>query len=123
MRQEATTPSSSTCNWRESSASEFPCRLVIDTSYTRDFNPFTEYIGKLKPWDGVTDYIGRLADTGQAEDQEVLEEKFEEVVRGNAGPPIAGMQTASHLVIILYSEQGKRKEHMDKKAAVRRSTE
>lgn len=45
-------------------------QTVIDSSYPRDFNPFTEYIGKLKPWDGVTDYIGRLADTVQAEDQE-----------------------------------------------------
>ena len=45
-------------------------QAVIDSTYARDFNPFTDYVEKLEPWDGETDYIGRLANTVQAEDQE-----------------------------------------------------
>ena len=43
-------------------------QAVIDSTYARDFNPFTDYVEKLEPWDGETDYIGRLADTVRAED-------------------------------------------------------
>ena len=83
-------------------------QTVIDSSYPRDFNPFTEYIGKLKPWDGVTDYIGRLADTVQAEDQEFWRKSFR---RWFVGMLACALQddTVNHLVIILYSEQGKGK--------------
>ena len=81
-------------------------QTVIDSSYPRDFNPFTEYIGKLKPWDGVTDYIGQLADTVQAEDQEFWKKSFR---RWFVGMLACALQddTVNHLVIILYSEQGK----------------
>ena len=83
-------------------------QTVIDSSYPRDFNPFTEYIGKLKPWDGVTDYIGQLADTVQAEDQEFWRKSFR---RWFVGMLACALQddTVNHLVIILYSEQGKGK--------------
>ncbi|MGG6497636.1 UNVERIFIED_CONTAM: virulence-associated E family protein, partial [Bacteroidetes bacterium 56_B9] len=81
-------------------------QTVIDSSYPRDYNPFTEYIGKLKPWDGVTDYIGQLADTVQAEDQEFWKKSFR---RWFVGMLACALQddTVNHLVIILYSEQGK----------------
>ena len=89
-------------------------QTVIDSSYPRDFNPFTEYIGKLKPWDGVTDYIGRLADTVQAEDQEFWRKSFRRWFVGIAGrhrePP------GNHTLL----RTGKGKEHMDKKAVAAR---
>lgn len=83
-------------------------QAVIDSSYAREFNPFVEYIGKLKPWDGVTDYIGELADTVQAEDREFWKKSFR---RWFVGMLAGALQddTVNHLVIILYSEQGKGK--------------
>ena len=83
-------------------------QAVIDSSYARDFNPFMDYIGKLKPWDGVTDYIGELADTVQTEDREFWLKSFR---RWFVGMLAGALQddTVNHLVIILYSEQGKGK--------------
>ena len=83
-------------------------QAIIDSSYARDFNPFMDYIGKLKPWDGVTDYIGKLADTVQTEDREFWQKSFR---RWFVGMLACALQddTVNHLVIILYSEQGKGK--------------
>jgi len=51
-------------------------KAIVNSSYPREFNPFTDYIEKLKPWDGVTDYIGQLAETVQTEDQEFWKKSF-----------------------------------------------
>lgn len=32
-------------------------KAIVNSSYPREFNPFTDYIEKLKPWDGVDRYI------------------------------------------------------------------
>lgn len=83
-------------------------QAVIDSSYAREFNPFTDYIGKLQPWDGVTDYIGELTDTVQTEDREFWKKSFK---RWFVGMLAGALQDdkVNHLVIILYSEQGKGK--------------
>ena len=83
-------------------------QAVIDSSYARDFNPFMDYIGNLKPWDGVTDYIGELADTVQTENREFWLKSFR---RWFVGMLACALQDdkVNHLVIILYSEQGKGK--------------
>ena len=83
-------------------------QAVIDSSYAREFNPFMEYIGKLKPWDGVTDYIGELADTVQTEDREFWKTSFRRWFVGMLAGALKD-DTVNHLVIILYSEQGKGK--------------
>ena len=56
----------------------------------------------------MTDYIGQLADTVQAEDQEFWRKSFR---RWFVGMLACALQddTVNHLVIILYSEQGKGK--------------
>ena len=36
-------------------------RNVIESDFTRTFNPFQEYLDNLPAWDGVTDHIGQLA--------------------------------------------------------------
>lgn len=83
-------------------------KTIVNSSYPRDFNPFTDYIESLKPWDGVTDYIGQLAKTVQTEDQEFWKKSFR---RWFVGMLACALQddTVNHLVIILYSEQGKGK--------------
>lgn len=80
-------------------------QAVVDSSYAREFNPFMEYIGKLKPWDGVTDYIGELADTVQAEEPEFWRESFRRWFVGMLAGALKD-EVANHLVIILYSKQG-----------------
>ena len=83
-------------------------QAVIDSSYARDFNPFMDYIGNLKPWDGVTDYIGELADTVQTEDREFWRKSFRRWFVGMLACALRD-DKMNHLVIILYSEQGKGK--------------
>ena len=50
-------------------------KAVIDSDYAKEFNPFTDYLDRLAPWDG-TDYIGQLAETVQTEDQPLWTEGF-----------------------------------------------
>lgn len=83
-------------------------QAVIDSSYARDFNPFMDYIGNLKPWDGVTDYIGELADTVQTENREFWLKSFRRWFVGMLACALRD-DKVNHLVIILYSEQGKGK--------------
>lgn len=35
-------------------------RTLIQSDYVREYHPLREYLESLKPWDGVTDYIGSL---------------------------------------------------------------
>ncbi len=83
-------------------------QTVIDSSYAKDYNPFTDYIEKLPPWDGVTDYIGELADTVQTEDQKFWKKSFRKWFVGMLAGALLD-DKVNHLVIILYSEQGKGK--------------
>ena len=83
-------------------------KAIVNSSYPREFNPFTDYIEKLKPWDGVTDYIGQLAETVQTEDQEFWKKSFRKWFVGMLACALQD-EAVNHLVIILYSEQGKGK--------------
>ena len=83
-------------------------KTIVNSSYPRDFNPFTDYIESLKPWDGVTDYIGQLAKTVQTEDQEFWKKSFRKWFVGMLACALQD-EAVNHLVIILYSEQGKGK--------------
>ena len=83
-------------------------KAIVNSSYPREFNPFTDYIEKLKPWDGVTDYIGQLAETVQTEDQEFWKKSFRRWFVGMLACALQD-EAVNHLVIILYSEQGKGK--------------
>ena len=83
-------------------------KTIVNSSYPRDFNPFTDYIESLKPWDGVTDYIGQLAETVQTEDQEFWKKSFRRWFVGMLACALQD-EAVNHLVIILYSEQGKGK--------------
>ena len=83
-------------------------KAIVNSSYPREFNPFTDYIEKLKPWDGVTDYIGQLAETVQTEDQPLWTEGFRRWLGGMVACALREDEM-NQLVIILYSEQGKGK--------------
>ena len=83
-------------------------KSVIDSDYSPEFNPFTNYFEGNARWDRKTDTIRKLADTIQAEDQEFWKESFRRWFVGMLACALQDEQV-NHLVIILYSEQGKGK--------------
>ena len=82
-------------------------RAVIDSNYAKEFNPYTDYLYALPPWDG-TDYIARLADTLTTENRELWQEGFKRWIVGLVDCALSD-EDMNQLVIILYSEQGKGK--------------
>lgn len=83
-------------------------KAVIDSDYARDFNPFEAYFTALPPWDGTTDYIGRLADTVTTTDRDFWHESFRRWLVGMVAGALRN-EAVNQLVLILYSEQGKGK--------------
>ncbi|WP_289226223.1 VapE domain-containing protein, partial [uncultured Bacteroides sp.] len=82
-------------------------RAVIDSNYAKEFNPYTDYLYALPPWDG-TDYIAQLADTLTTENRELWQEGFKRWMVGMVACALSD-EEMNQLVIILYSEQGKGK--------------
>ena len=79
-------------------------RAVIDSNYAKEFNPYTDYLCALPPWDG-TDYIAQLADTLTTENRELWQEGFKRWIVGLVDCALSD-EDMNQLVIILYSEQG-----------------
>lgn len=82
-------------------------KAVVDSNYAKDFNPFTDYLDNLAPWDGI-DHIGRLADTVEVEERELWHEGFRRWIVGMVACALRD-EDMNQLVPILYSEQGKGK--------------
>ena len=83
-------------------------KAVTDSDYALPFHPFISYIQSLKPWDGLTDYIGRLASTVVAEDQAFFEDSLRRwLVALVAGATDENVQNQQ--LLLLYSKQGKGK--------------
>lgn len=83
-------------------------KSVVDSDYAASFHPFMNYLESLKPWDGVTDYIGELAATVVAEDQAFFEDSLRRwlvaLVAGAIDDNVQNQQ-----MFMLYSKQGKGK--------------
>jgi len=59
--------------WLHHAEQKIPMQVLhnlINSDYSPDFNPFTDYFDKLPQWDGVTDYIYQLSDTVKVIDNE-----------------------------------------------------
>lgn len=82
-------------------------RAVVDSDYAKEFNPYSDYLGKLPEWDGK-DYIGELADTVVTEDRELWREGFLRWLVGLVDCALDD-DKMNQLVIILYGGQGKGK--------------
>lgn len=81
---------------------------VLYSNFSRPYDPFVDYFGKLPKWDGTTDYIGRLADTVQTTHQELWHRCFRKwLVAMVACATLPDKE--NHTVLILKSEQGKGK--------------
>ncbi len=83
-------------------------RAVIDSNFAPDFDPFADYFLSLPEWDGVTDYIGQLADTVEADDPGFWHESLRRWLVGLVACAIDESQQNQHL-LLLYSRQGKGK--------------
>ena len=79
---------------------------IIHSEYVPQYNPFQEFLSKLKPWDGVTDYIGELAATvhvksNQAQFTECFRKWFVSIV-----PSVLDEQVVNHEILVLIGPQG-----------------
>lgn len=83
-------------------------KAVADSDYAPPFHPFISYIQSLKAWDGVTDYIGRMAQMVVAEDQAFFEESLRRWMVGLVAGAI-DENVQNHQLLLLYSKQGKGK--------------
>lgn len=79
---------------------------VVHSEFAPLFNPFQAYFDQLKPWDGVTDYIGALADTVQVKsDQAEFREYFRKWFVGIL-PALLDDRVVNHVILVLIGEQG-----------------
>lgn len=83
-------------------------KAVIDSDYAKEYDPFVDYFLSLKPWDGVTDYIGQLAATVEADDQAFWEDSLRRWLVGLVACAI-DEEKQNHEMLLLYSKQGKGK--------------
>ena len=82
---------------------------VIRSDFAPQYNPFEEYIRSLPAWDGVTDYIGRLAMSVTVEGDahewcEVFRKWFVGFIAGLFMP-----DEINHGILVFIGEQGKYK--------------
>lgn len=82
-------------------------RIAIDSDYAKEFSPFTDCLDGLALWDG-TNYIDQLTETVQTEGQPLWTEGSRRRLMGMAACTLCE-GGVNQLVIILHSEQGKRK--------------
>lgn len=79
---------------------------VLNSEYVKPFNPFVNYFNSLKPWDGVTDYIGQLAATVHVRDNQ---EVFNEYFRKWFVAVVASLlddRVVNHEILVLVGPQG-----------------
>lgn len=83
-------------------------KSVIDSRYAREYHPFRDYFYNLPPWDGVTDYIGQLADTIQTTNQVFWRDCFKRWLTGLVACALDDYVT-NQLALIIKGAQGKGK--------------
>lgn len=92
---------------------DIPCtqalvKAMIESDYVASFHPFISYFHSLNPWDGVTDYIGQLADTIDTDDPAFLRDALKRWLVGLVACAVSD-QEENQLLLLLYSKQGKGK--------------
>ncbi len=79
---------------------------VLHSEYVLQFNPFREFLFNLKPWDGITDYIGELADTVRVKgDQQRFKHYFRKWFV-NILPTLFEEHSVNHEILVLIGPQG-----------------
>lgn len=84
----------------------YDIRNILSSEYATLFNPFVEHFKALKPWDGVTDYIGELAATVHVKGQQtIFTEYFRKWFIGVV-VSLLDKQVVNHEILILTGPQG-----------------
>lgn len=78
---------------------------LINSNFSKAFNPFLTYFKQLPKWDGVTDYIGQLCDTVKTEDDAYWAFCFRKWFVAYAAS-LVNDETINHTVIVLVGSQG-----------------
>ncbi|WP_302461283.1 hypothetical protein [Bacteroides clarus] len=79
---------------------------VLHSEYILQLNPFREFLFNLKPWDGITDYIGELADTVRVKgDQQRFKYYFRKWFV-NILPTLFEEHSVNHEILVLIGPQG-----------------
>lgn len=84
---------------------------VIKSDWTPTYHPFKDYLSSLHPWDGQTDYIGRLASTVHLKDESQRPFFNDCFKRWFVGffPAILEPNEVNHTILILVGPQGTQK--------------
>ncbi|NDW11778.1 virulence protein E [Bacteroides sp. 214] len=90
------------------SLSQQNLKAIIDSEYTADYNPITDYFAALPPWDGETDYIGELAKTIETDDPDFWDDALRRWITAMTACAM-GIQEANQQVLLLHGGQGKGK--------------
>lgn len=97
--------------WRRLCKESGPARktdvqTVIESDFVPLYNPFREYVDALPPWDGTTDYIGRLAaQVHVKEDGELFVRFFKKWLVAMLAA-LLEEETVNHEILVLIGRQG-----------------
>lgn len=97
--------------WRRMNKQVMPARIydirsILASEFVPLFNPFNEFLDTLKPWDGVTDYIGQLTDTIHIKgDHAVFTEYFRKWFVGIL-PAFFDEGVTNHEILVFIGAQG-----------------
>lgn len=80
-------------------------QMMLNSEFVPDYHPFLSYARELDPWDGTTDYIGRLADTVLTTNQPLFREYFRKWFVGFVASLIEP-RIINHVVLVLIGNQG-----------------
>lgn len=80
-------------------------QMILNSEYVHNFNPFIDYLTRLKEWNGITDYLTQLADTVHSTNQELFRIFFKKWFVGFVASLIQPT-IVNHEVLVFIGKQG-----------------
>lgn len=80
-------------------------RLILNSEFVPDYNPFIDYFDHLPEWDGTTDYIGELTGTVQTTTPEMFRSCFRKWFVAILAA-IIRKKVVNHEILVFIGEQG-----------------
>lgn len=79
--------------------------FIESQDFSPDFNPFEEYFKNLKPWDGKTDYIRKIADTVQTDNDKRFRKTLQRYLVGTLDC-LLNEDSVNDVCLVFQSGQG-----------------
>ena len=79
--------------------------VIINSSFAKEYNPFLDYFGSLKPWDEHTDHIDQLARTVVTNNDVLWKKAFRKWIVASVGSAIKE-NVINHTLIVMSGKQG-----------------